>query len=186
MRGGDSWPYFCKHLWMATPDNGVCAAMYSASKVSAIVGNGTDIRFEEETNYPFEDTIQFRFSADQSVAFPLYLRIPLWCNDAEVTINGAAVTIDAAGGKYVRIERQWTDGDTVTLRLPMQVSVQKWTGNHDSISVNFGALTFSLEIGERYELKDSTATAIGDSNWQRGADPDKWPSFEIHPTTAWN
>ena len=180
------WPYFCKHLWMATPDNGVCAAMYSASEVTATVGNGTAIRFEEETNYPFEDTIRFRLSADQSVAFPLYLRIPLWCNDAAVTINGAAVTIDAAGGKYVRIERQWTDGDTVTLRLPMQVSVQEWTGNHDSVSVNYGALTFSLEIGERYVRKDSTETAIGDSNWQRGADPDKWPSFEIHPTTAWN
>lgn len=180
------WPYFCKHLWMATPDNGVCAAMYSGSEVSARVGNGTAIRFEEETNYPFEDTIQFRFTADQPVTFPLYLRIPRWCDDAEVSINGAAVTIDPAPGKYVRIGRQWTDGDTVTLRLPMQVSLRKWTRNHDSVSVNFGALTFSLEIGERYEPRDSTATAIGDSNWQRGADPGKWPSFEIHPTTAWN
>ena len=24
------WPYFDKHLWLATPDNGLCAAVYSA------------------------------------------------------------------------------------------------------------------------------------------------------------
>jgi hypothetical protein len=47
-------------------------------------------------------------------------------------------------------------------------------------------LTFSLKIGERYERRDSAATAIGDSKWQPGADTTKWPSHEIHPTTAWN
>jgi hypothetical protein len=52
--------------------------------------------------------------------------------------------------------------------------------------VNYGPLTFSLKIGERYDRHDSTQTAIGDSSWQKGADPSKWPSFEIHPSTAWN
>ena len=35
------WPYFDKHLWLATPDNGLCAAVYSASEVTAQVGDGT-------------------------------------------------------------------------------------------------------------------------------------------------
>ena len=68
----------------------------------------------------------------------------------------------------------------------MQVSVQTWTRNHDSVSVDYGPLTFSLKIGERYERRDSTKTAVGDSSWQPGADPSKWPSYEIHPTTPWN
>ncbi len=33
---------------------------------------------------------------------------------------------------------------------------------------------------------DSAKTAIGDSSWQKNADPSQWPSYEIHPTTAWN
>jgi hypothetical protein len=64
--------------------------------------------------------------------------------------------------------------------------VQKWIRNHHSVSVNYGPLTFSLKIGERYERHDSTRTAIGDSHWQPGADPSKWPAYEIHPTTPWN
>jgi hypothetical protein len=179
------WPYFNKSLWMATPDNGVCAALYSASEVSVKVGAGTLVRFAEETHYPFEDTIRFKFSAEKSVTFPLYLRLPAWCQSPQVSVNGAETKVNA-GGKYVRIEREWKNGDVVTLRLPMQISVQQWTRNHDSVSVNYGPLTFSLKIGERYERHDSIKTAIGDSSWQKGAETTKWPSHEIHPTTPWN
>ena len=180
------WPYFNKHLWMATPDNGVCAALYSASEVRVKVGDGTQVRFTEETHYPFEDTIRFRFTAQKAVTFPLYLRLPAWCESPQVSVNGSATEINPKQGKFVRIEREWKSDDAVTLRLPMKVSVQKWTRNHNSVSVNYGPLTFSLKIGERYDRQDSTKTAIGDSNWQKGADTSKWPSYEIHPTTAWN
>lgn len=179
------WPYFNKSLWMATPDNGVCAALYSASEIRVKVGDGTEVRFAEETHYPFEDTIRFTFSADKAVTFPLYLRLPAWCQSPQVSVNGSETKV-SAGEKYVRIAREWKNGDVVTLRLPMQVSVKKWTRNHDSVSVNYGPLTFSLKIGERYERHDSIKTAIGDSSWQKGADTTKWPSHEIHPTTPWN
>jgi hypothetical protein len=32
----------------------------------------------------------------------------------------------------------------------------------------------------------STKTAIWDSRWQEGADPEKWPSYQITPQTPWN
>ncbi|HHY85459.1 MAG TPA: hypothetical protein GYA07_07975 [Verrucomicrobia bacterium] len=180
------WPYFNKHLWMATPDNGVLAALYSASEVKVKVGDGTEVRIAEETRYPFEDTIRFRLSAPKSVRFPLYLRIPAWCKEPALSINGTRTVLSAASGKFARIEREWQDGDTVTLQLPMQVRVTQWTRNHNSVSVHYGPLTFSLKIGERYDRHDSVQTAIGDSQWQAGADPSKWPSWEIHPTTPWN
>ena len=180
------WPYFNKSLWMATPDNGVVAAMYSASEVRVKVGDGTEARFAEETHYPFEDTIRFKFSADKPVSFPLYLRMPGWCKSPEISVNGKQAKLGESTGKFVRIDREWKTGDVVTLRLPMQVSVRKWERNHNSVSVDYGPLTFSLKIGERYDKHDSIKTAIGDSSWQKGADPSKWPSWEIHPTTPWN
>ena len=39
---------FAKHLWLATPDNGLCAAVYAASEVTAQVGDGAKVRIEEE------------------------------------------------------------------------------------------------------------------------------------------
>ncbi|TWT79781.1 hypothetical protein CA13_11880 [Planctomycetes bacterium CA13] len=180
------WPYFAKHLWMATPDNGVCASMYSAGEVNVKVAEGVPVRFTETTKYPFEDTIVFEFHSEQSTTFPLYLRVPSWCKDAHLTINGKQEETSASRGRYLRVNRQWNDGDTVTLQLPMSVSLRTWKRNHDSVSVDYGPLTFSLKIGEQYVKKSSVETAIGDSHWQAGVDTSQWPSFEIHPTTSWN
>jgi hypothetical protein len=180
------WPYFTKHLWLASPDNGLCAAVYAASEVSAQVGSGATVRLAEETHYPFADKIKFTLHTDGAVKFPLYLRIPGWCTSAAVAVNGRPVKAELAAGNYVRLERVWKNRDVVTLHLPMQISVRQWAANHDSVSVNYGPLTFSLKIGERYDRKDSSQTAIGDSAWQKTADPSQWPAFEIYPTTPWN
>ena len=180
------WPYFDKHLWLATPDNGLCAAIYSPSEVSARAGDGTAVSFAESTHYPFEEAINFTFHADKPVAFPLYLRVPRWCQAAAVSINGKSLSVKAEPDQYIRLARQWKNGDTVVLNLPMNISVRHWAANQDSVSVDYGPLTFSLKIGERYVQQDSTRTAVGDSGWQASAEPAQWPSFEIRPTTPWN
>lgn len=180
------WPYYCKHLWYATPDNGVCAALYSASKLKARVGDGSLVQIEEEGHYPFEDTIQFKIRTPTGVTFPLYLRIPAWSGAPNVVINGKAAPPGPGAGKFIRITRQWADGDILKLQLPMSVAVKKYPKNHDCVSVSYGPLEFSLKIGEHYTRVDSTKTAIGDSSWQKNADPSQWPAYEIHPTTPWN
>ena len=180
------WPYFTKHLWLATPDNGLCAAVYSANEVTAQVGDGAKIKITEETKYPFEEKINFMIHADKTATFPLYLRIPAWCKTAGVSINGKKISTEAVAGKFLRLKREWKNSDMVTLDLPMAVSVKTWAANHNSVSVNYGPLTFSLKIGEQFVQQDSARTAIGDSSWQKTADPSKWPSFEILPTTPWN
>jgi hypothetical protein len=149
----------------------VCASLYAASEVSAKVAGGTSVKIAEETDYPFSDTVTLKFSTTQPVKFPLYLRIPRWCMDASVKVNGKAVRCAAKPLMYVVMEREWKDGDTVSLRLPMRVSIQKWEKNHDAVSVNYGPLTFSLKIGER---------------WARCGGTDAWPELEVFPTTPWN
>ncbi len=62
----------------------------------------------------------------------------------------------------------------------MELSVRQWTANKNSVSVNYGPLTFSLNIPEAYTKKSSTETAVGDSKWQQNVDETKWPSYEIH------
>jgi hypothetical protein len=165
------WPYYAEELWLATPDGGLCASLYAASEVSAKVGEGAKVKILEETDYPFSGTITLKLSAAQPVRFPLYLRIPRWCADASASINGQSVRLAAKPLSYVVLEREWKDGDTVSLGLPMRVSVRTWERNHDAVSVNYGPLTFSLKIGER---------------WQRCGGTDAWPELEVFPTTPWN
>jgi hypothetical protein len=180
------WPYFARSLWAATPDNGVCAAMYSAGEVRVKVGDGTEVVIAEQTNYPFEEQVRFTVSASKDVPFPLYLRIPAWCEKPAVAINGEEVSLPASSKGYIRVNRTWKNGDALLLVLPMRIQVRTWAQNHNSVSVNYGPLTFSLKIKENYVKYDSTETAIGDSKWQKDADTTQWPSFEIHPESPWN
>lgn len=183
------WPYFAENLWLATPDNGLCAAMYSASDVTATVGDGHEVRINEATRYPFADTITMSIALDGVVSFPLYLRIPAWCDDPVLAINGQTVVFDGAdefAGRFVRIERAWSDGDTVELRLPMEVELTRWENNHHSVSVNRGPLTYSLKIGQDFEAIPADEAAVWDARWREDAAFENWPSVEIFPTTPWN
>ena len=148
--------------------------MYAPCKVTARVGDGTQVTIEQKTRYRFEDRVELSLSCPKSAAFPLYLRIPAWCEQPKLRINGHAADLQARGGDLVQIARTWADGDTLTIELPMNVTLTRWTKNKNSVSMNLGPLTFSVRIGEKYirqhpERKD-----------------DKWPAFEIVPTTPWN
>ena len=101
-------------------------------------------------------------------------------------MNGKKLTAKLEPGQYARVETQWKKGDTVELVFPMGLSVRRWTVNQNSASVNYGPLTLSLRIKERYEKRDSRKTAIHDSNWIEGADPEKWPTYEIYADSPWN
>lgn len=180
------WPYFAEHLIMATQDNGVAAAIYSACEAEMLVADRHEITVTEKTRYPFEEDIEFTFSTGSPVTFPFYLRIPSWTGKAEVTVNGKAVDVSPVPGKYLRIERLWSDGDIVRVTFPMELTMRRWQVNRNSVSVDYGPLTLSLEIDERYVSKSSVETAIWDSNWQKDADPEKWPSTEIMPGSDWN
>ena len=181
------WPYYVEHLVLATPDNGAGVALYGACTATVKVGDeGTPVRLTERTHYPFEERVEFALSAPEPVSFPLYLRIPSWCADASLQVNGKRVNASLTPGMYARIEREWHDGDRVTLDLPMALSVTRWAINQNSASVNYGPLTFSLDIRERYVEVDSKETAIWDSKWQDGADAEAWPAYEIYPDSPWN
>ena len=180
------WPYFTEHLVLATPDNGVATAIYAACKATVKVGDGKEITLHEETNYPFEEGITFTISTGEKVAFPFYLRIPSWTKGAEVRVNGKKVSVTPVAGKYLCINREWANGDRVELTLPMSLSMRTWQVNKNSVSVDYGPLTLSLKIAEKYVEKDSRETAIGDSKWQKGADSKKWPTTEIYPDSPWN
>ncbi len=180
------WVYYAENSWMATPDNGLAAQLYTEGEVTAKAGNGNTLKIITATKYPFNDEVDFRIATQSSNTFPIYLRVPVWCSDPSVKVNGRTVKVDAKAGEYIKLDNTWKNNDQITLQLPMAIKVREWVKNKNSVSVNYGPLTFSLDINEKYVKQDSKKTAIGDSKWQASADPTKWPTYEIYPASAWN
>ncbi|MEJ7678595.1 MAG: hypothetical protein WKG06_12195 [Segetibacter sp.] len=70
--------------------------------------------------------------------FPLYLRIPGWCDKANVMVNGKVTNTSLKPGSYARIEKKWKQGDVIELVLPMQLKKDTWEKNKNSVSINYG------------------------------------------------
>jgi len=103
-----------------------------------------------------------------------------------VYINNGLLQHPNKAASFTKIERTWNNNDVVKIVLPKKITIQQWDKNKNSVSVNYGPLTFSLKIKEDYKQMDSKASAIGDSKWQANVDESKWPSYEIYPASNWN
>lgn len=170
------WPKFTQNLWYATPDKGLAALLYAPNNVKAFVAAGTEVSFKEETNYPFGETVRFTFSSDnkaKSIAFPFHLRIPAWCKNASVKVNGKTIQ-QPIGNTIAKIDREWKTGDVVELNLPMHIFKNTWYEN--SVSIERGPITYGLKIGEEVQKVKNDKDPIEYGNYY----------YEIHPATAWN
>jgi len=163
------WPKLVSHLWYATDGGGLAAVVYAPCKITARVADGEEVTIREETSYPFEDKIRFHISTAAPAAFPLQLRIPGWCSDPTLHVNGKQITFEVVEG-MVSIDRLWKDGDLVELHMPMTVALNRWVEN--SVSVERGPLVYVLKIREE---------------WSEEGNSDKYGNFsEVRPLDPWN
>lgn len=173
-----AWPKLVQNLWYATAENGLAALVYAPSSVKAKVANGITVQVKEETNYPFDETINFKFSFEdkkvKKAFFPFHVRIPAWCKDAKVCINGTPVEVDAYCGEIAQIKREWKQGDVLSLELPMQVTSSSWY--EGAIVIERGPLLYALKMNEKWEKKLFEPEKQKFGNWY----------YEVTSDTPWN
>ncbi len=135
------------------------------------VSSGTEVSIAVNTDYPFTDRVELVLTSPRPVRFPLYVRIPTWCHEAKLTVEGSGLTAVGKGGQFLRVTGSWREKERLTLTLPMSISVRTWAKNKNSVSVDRGPLTYALNIDGAYKR-------MGGSN--------AWPELELIPTEPWN
>jgi hypothetical protein len=173
-------PNFIIRMWMRTED-GLAAALHGPSEVHTVV-NGKAVSITAETDYPFRDTITYSVKAAQPVSFTLHLRIPEWCAQPAIEINGKAASVDAARGTFAAINRTFKEGDTIVLRLPMAVALQNWFDGR-ACSVLRGPLVYSLKIAEK--RVETTNEPDGIRRVLKGNNVQGFPAVEFFPESEW-
>ena len=164
------WPKFVQNSWAATEDGGLALIAYGPTVVNAMAG-GAHVQVTEDTGYPFEEQIRLRIEMSRSAAFPLLLRIPGWCSNATISVNGQ-LQPGISAGSFFRIERRWASGDSVVINLPMPI--QTFAGPSRAVAINRGPLVYSLRIGENWTVRTPDTHGLG------------FNEYEVHPTTPWN
>lgn len=95
---------------------------YAESRIEAEIGGGA-VALDVATRYPWDGEIAFSLaSCGIPHPFAIALRIPGWCRGATVRINGAPLDIGTVvRDGYAYVMREWREGDTIALSLPMPV-----------------------------------------------------------------
>jgi len=162
------WPKYISHLWYSTTDGGVAALVYGPNKLETTLPNGVKLTIDEQTQYPFEDQIKFIIQPSKSSEFPIEFRIPIWCKEAVIHVNGKEIKREK-GGQIVRIKRTWNTNDQVDLFFPNEITTKNWAKN--SRSIEKGALIYALKIKEEVTKQ---------------IHPQEGEYLEIMPKSDWN
>jgi DUF1680 family protein len=128
-------------------DAGVTVVLYGSSKLDTKLKDGTQVKLTEETDYPWDGNV--KITVESAGDFSIGLRIPGWCKDASILVNGKSHSSAVGSGTFHEVKGTWSPGDMIELCLPMPVRLVEANPyveearNH--VAVMRGPLVYCLE-----------------------------------------
>ena len=144
----------------STSRDGVYVHLYDNSVLDWHFEDGTPIKVEQKTNYPWEGAIKLTVSPAEPREFTLFARIPGWASGASVAVNGRPESAVKAG-EYLPLRRTWKPGDAVTLDFPMHTEIvasnPRVAEDRGKVAVRRGPIIFCMEGADQ-----TPGAALGD------------------------
>ncbi|MDR0636347.1 MAG: glycoside hydrolase family 127 protein [Treponema sp.] len=94
--------------------------LFVGSKTKVSPG-GTDLTINIDTKYPWEGLVNISFSLKGAARFRYGLRIPGWCRNYTLKLNGADAAFSIED-TYAVFNREWKDGDSISAVFDMPVT----------------------------------------------------------------
>lgn len=144
----------------AQDDQGVYVNLFvgGASRLADV--RGTEVEFVQETDYPWRGDVKItvnpteekrfavRVRSPQRDASQLYSSTPQADGFESVLVNGEPLTPRIELG-YLVIDREWKQGDTIELQLPLKVQrvkcIDRVVANRGRVALRRGPLVYSIE-----------------------------------------
>ncbi len=173
-----AWPKVAESMWMKR-DGGLVAAVYGDCTVKTPIAT-----VRESGGYPFSDVVRFEILETSGGEWPLFLRVPGWCEDMSVKAKGKVDVVNESG--FYRLAGKWEKGDVVEVSFRAKVKVTRW--ENDSLAVTRGPLLYALRI----DAKETPRTAADWPILKRDAagvvrDVELgMPMRLMEPTAPWN
>ena len=102
----------------STADGAIWINLYGANELATEL-NGAPLSLSQTTDYPWDGRVVITVGECSEQPFSLKLRIPGWCEDATLLVNGDGVDHALVPASYAEVRRSWKQGDRVELHLPM-------------------------------------------------------------------
>ena len=104
--------------------NGIILNLYMDGNMQTTTPTGNQLMIRTETSYPVSGKIKISLAMDKPEHFEVQIRIPLWSQKTNLTVNGTCLELDQAALSvnkgYVCLDRLWNTDDTIVLDLDMR------------------------------------------------------------------
>lgn len=114
------------------------ANFYLQGVAQAVLQSGQSVRIECKTAAASGE-ISLRVFTEMPERFRLMLRVPDWCERADISVCGEE---RQASSGYFAVEREWRRGDEIKIRLPVHLRELHKNGK---TAFTFGALTLARD-----------------------------------------
>lgn len=100
-------------------ENSVYVHLYAPSEANLEIGS-TGLNISQATDYPWDGKVTLTVHSETPVRAAVRLRIPGWCPQYDLMVNGATVEVGIEDG-YLVLERNWDGEDKIELDLEMPI-----------------------------------------------------------------
>lgn len=170
--------------------------LYGENNLNTVL-NGKAFIVSQKTDYPFDGRVEFTIDAvGKKCLEAINLRVPEWCENAKVVINGEEQQVEVKPNTYITLNRQWKKGDKITLNMEMRVRLIEShplvEESRNQVAVKRGPIVYCLEQqdvnanidnvvipadinlvpvdmvigGSKMKALEGTAKLIEDSSWK--------------------
>jgi DUF1680 family protein len=133
-------------------NDGLYINLYGGSKLSTKLKDGANIQLEQTTNYPWDGAINITVKEAPSSQTSFYLRIPSWCTNATIKINGQPINSAIIYGAYNQVKRSWKAGDKIELSFKMPAVLLESNPlieeTKNQVAVKRGPIIYCLESAD--------------------------------------
>jgi DUF1680 family protein len=133
----------------STSRDGLWVHLYHASRLDWKLEDGTGLRVEQQTGYPWKGDVDLTVQPARAATFTIYLRIPAWASPAAVAVNGTPWREPVRPGTYLPLKRTWQQGDRVRLTLAVAPRLTQANPrvreNVGKVAVERGPLVYCME-----------------------------------------
>ena len=154
-------------------DEALWVNLYMGNTASIKVG-GKEVTVTQETKYPWAGAVRLTLGLKGSVKTQVRLRIPGWCKEYTLSVNGNAVEPTVEKG-YAVLDGRWKDGDVIDLTLDMPVEVveadPRVKEDVGKRAVQRGPLVYCIEEADNKTDFD-VITINPQADWETGFEAD--------------
>lgn len=130
-------------------ENTVYTHLFIGGEATIQIGS-SQVTILQKTSYPWSGGMKFLIQNVMSTEFTLAIRIPGWCREAALEVNGKSLDVESiTKNGYALIQRIWASGDEVRLSLTMPVELIEANPlvrvNAGKLAIQRGPLVYCLE-----------------------------------------